>query len=123
MNISEANDWLNTCAKIFDGEGGYIPLPDGGYEFDPAPLRAPVPTSRLVSLLATADRINADEDYRHMLTEHDNYQSLLAHINRRAVSGDALASAVLEQRMAHLFAEDWSSTATISQQNGDNAIH
>ncbi len=106
MTKSETEQWLSKCAEIFDGEGGYVPLPGGGYEFAPAPLREQVPTSTLVSLLTAADMINADEDYRHILSIGDNYRTLIKHINRRAYAGDIEAATILEQRMARLMAED-----------------
>jgi hypothetical protein len=100
-----ADKWLARCAEIFDGEGGYVPNPSGGYMFDPAPLREEVPTVTLASLLTIADSINAEEEYRHILSTGDMYQSLIVHMNRRAEAGDTQAAEVLEQRMWRILDE------------------
>ena len=101
-----ANKWLARCAEIFDGEGGYVPNPSGGYMFDPASFREEVPTVTLASLLTIADSINCDEEYRHILSTGDIYQSLIAHMNRRAEAGDTHAAEILEQRMRRILADD-----------------
>lgn len=69
-------------------------------------LREEVPTATLASLLTIADSINDDEEYRHTLSTGDMYQSLIAHMNRRAEGGDTHAAAVLEQRMRRILDED-----------------
>jgi len=99
MDISEANDWLDSCSAIFVGEGGYVTLPGGGYEFEPAPLRRQVSTPTLARLLRTADEINRGENLRHVLSVADHYRTLLAHLHARALAGDPAASDALEERM------------------------
>ncbi len=99
MTLSEANDWLDSCAAIFVGEGGYVRLPGGGYEYEPAPLREQVPTTTLVQLLHTADAMNEDEDLSHIPSTDDHYRTLLFHLHNRAIAGDPTATAALETRM------------------------
>lgn len=106
MNDAEAGEWLDRCKEILVGEGGYVSIAGKGYEFDPAPLRSHVPTSTLETLLMTADRINECEGCRYILSEGYSYQSILAHINRRAVSGDTRAAEILEQRMRRILEND-----------------
>jgi len=105
MTVNEAKQWLDECAAIFDGQGGYVRLPNGGYEFEPAPLRRQVSTATLVRLLKTADEMNEDEDLAHIPATHDHYRTLLAHMNRRAQAGDPDAATTLEHRMEKAFRE------------------